>query len=122
VKLAILNVLPSISFCSARVSVLVIVLSNNLCERIVKWEHFQISNEDTSSVRVQLKHLRQKLATELLDIRRTRVADVTSAHRNHGKKISMKRNSGRRLHWREKQMIVHRKGLFSKITELLQHR
>jgi hypothetical protein len=50
--LATLNVLlPLLKLCSACASVLVIVLTDNQCERIVKWETCPILKEDRSLVR-----------------------------------------------------------------------
>jgi hypothetical protein len=47
------------TLCSAYVSALVIVLSDNQCERIGKWETCLILKEDKWLVCVQLEHLRQ---------------------------------------------------------------
>jgi hypothetical protein len=47
-QLARLNVLPLFTLCSARVSELVIVLSDNPCERIGKWETCLILKESRS--------------------------------------------------------------------------
>jgi hypothetical protein len=51
-QLATLNVLPLFTLCSARVSALVIVLSDSTCERIGKWETCPFLKEDRSLERV----------------------------------------------------------------------
>jgi hypothetical protein len=61
----------------ARVTALVIVLSDSLCERIRKWETCPILKEDRSLLRVNLEHLKQKTAT-LLDVSRAAVSKVIS--------------------------------------------
>jgi hypothetical protein len=83
------------TFCTARVSALMIVLSDSPCERIGKWETCPILEKDTSLVRVYLEHLRQKIAA-LLSVSRATVSVVMSAYTNRVKTSSAKRNSERK--------------------------
>jgi hypothetical protein len=49
------------------------------------------------------------------------VSKIILAYMNYGKTTSVKRNSGLKSTLTE-ETIIHREGLFKKITELLQHR
>jgi RNase P/RNase MRP subunit POP5 len=75
------------TLCSARVSELVIVWSDSLCERIGKWE--------TSSIQIVGARLVGASVTEtatILSVSRATVSEVMSAFTNHGKTTSAKRN------------------------------
>jgi hypothetical protein len=84
------------TFCSARVSALVIVLSDCPYEEIGKWDICPILKENRSLVRVSLEHLLYKKTGTLLGVSRGPVCKVMSAYTNHGKTTSAKRNSERK--------------------------
>jgi hypothetical protein len=85
------------------------------CERIGKWETCPILKEDRALVR-----LNWWIYAPLLGVSRATVSKVMLAFTNHRKATSAKRNSGENQHW-QKEIVIHREGLFRKITELLQH-
>jgi hypothetical protein len=75
------------TLCSARISVLVIVLSNSPCERIGKLESCPILNEDRSFVGARLAGAPVTKATTLLGVSRATVSKVMSACTNRGENI-----------------------------------
>jgi hypothetical protein len=84
---------PLFTLCSGRVCVLVIVLSDSLCERIGKWETCPILKEGTDHWYDLAEASVTKTAT-LLGVLTVTVSKVMSAYMIHRKTSSMKMNGG----------------------------
>jgi hypothetical protein len=93
------------TLCSARVSALVIVLSDSPCERIGKLETFE--REPIVDGRLAAAGV-IKTAT-LLGVSRATVSKVMSAYANHGKTTSAKRNSGRKSTLTQRDLLILRR-------------
>jgi hypothetical protein len=82
------------TLCSARVSALVIVLSDSSCERIGKWGDFS-DFEKGQIVGARLAGASVTRNAILLCVSSATLSKVMSADTNYGKTTSAKRNSGR---------------------------
>jgi hypothetical protein len=90
-----LNVLLFIfTICNARVSALMLVLSDNPYERMRKWRLCPILKENIVGAR--LTGISVIKTAMLLDVLRATVSKVMLAYTNHGKTTSAKSNSGRK--------------------------
>jgi hypothetical protein len=109
------------TICSVRVSALVIVLSDNPCERIGKWETFSDFARG-QIVDVRLARASVTKTVTLLCVSRTTVSKIMPAYTNHGKTVtSVKRNSGQKSTLTIGDRRTLRR-IVRKITQLLQHR
>jgi hypothetical protein len=101
---------------SARVSALMIVLSDSPCEIIGNWKPCPILKEDIFGMRLAGTSV-TKTGT-LLSVSRATVSEVMSTYTDHEKKTWAKRKSG----LKSAEIVVYWEGLYRKITKLLQHR
>jgi hypothetical protein len=81
------------TLCSARVSALMIVVNDSLCERIRKWETCLILKGQIVGGCIAEASVTE---TATLGVSRATVPKVMSAYTNHGKTTSAKKNSGQK--------------------------